>query len=164
MVAETEHPEASPTPTIVIVPAEAWHVRELRQTMREKDKEEIQAVGISVDKSLWYNFKKGIMNRTALVDGKVAAMWGCGGSWLGAKAAPWLLTSPEIYKVNPLRVARIYQKEVYNMLKFFPTLENYALASYNQAIRLLMIAGFEIGEPEKIRNGTFRKFTMRAKV
>ena len=57
---------------------------------------------------------------------------------------PWLITTDEVYKINPLRFVKIYQAEVFRMLRIFDYLENYVDANYEAAIRLLSIVGFTI--------------------
>lgn len=156
----TERPVSTST-AVEIVPATAAHARELKDTLREKDRHEIEAYGFSCAKGLWRGYKYGLRNRTALIDGKVGAMWGVGGVYMGSVGQPWLLTSPEVYKISPLRFARIYQKEVLHMLELFPRLENYVCADYPAAIRLLSITGFEIGQTVKVGNGFYRKFSRR---
>lgn len=159
LVSMTENPVSS-SPEIMVVPTSSAHIRELAMTIRESDKREIESYGFTCTKGLWRSFKFGVMNRTALIDGKVAACWGCQGSLLGAVGVPWLLTSNEVRKISPLRFARIYQKEVYKMLKLFPYLVNHVDMNYHEAVRLLQIIGFEVGEPEKYGMGMFRKFEM----
>lgn len=147
-------------PEILIVPAIAAHIRELSQTIRDDDRKEIEIFGISCEKGLWRSFKTGLMNQTALIDGRVAAIWGCAGTYMGTVGQPWLLTSYEVEKISPLRFAKIYQKEVFKMLNLFPHLSNFVAADYEKAVRLLSIVGFTIGEPEKIGQGIYRKFEM----
>lgn len=147
-------------PEVTIILASAAHIRELRETIRDGDRKEIESFGFTSAKGLWKSYKNGLMNQTGLIDGKVAAVWGVGGVYLGDVGQPWLLTSPEVYKISPLRFARIYQKEVIKMLELFPRLMNYVAADYPEAIRLLSIVGFQLAEPEKIGRGMFRKFEM----
>ena len=151
-------------PNLMILPATLEHVRELGETMREADRREIEIFGISYRQGLWRSYKQGMMNRTAIIDGKVAAMWGVGGSYMSDIGQPWLLTSHAIHKISPLRFAREYQREVYEMLKIFDKLENWVDNDYEGAIRLLSIVGFTIGEPEKMGNGIYRKFTLEGNV
>lgn len=126
--------------------------------MREADKREITSYGFTHARGLWRSYKHGLMNRTMLIDGKVACCWGVGGVYMGEVGTPWLLTSYEVEKISPLKFARTYQREVHKMLKLFPKLVNYCAADYDEAIRLLQICGFTIGEPEKMGNGLFRRF------
>ncbi len=152
----------SETILIEIVPTTAAHIRELQRTLRDADRKEIEIYGFSSAKGLWRSYKEGLMNKTALFDGKVAAIWGCAGTYMGTTGQPWLLTSYEIEKISPLLFARLYQKEVYKMLELFPHLVNFVAADYEKAVRLLSIIGFKIGEIEKVGQGMYRKFEMRA--
>lgn len=148
------------SPTVTLVPATTAHVRELKDTMREADRREVEGVGFSSSSALWRSYKSGLMNTTGLIDGKVAAIWGVGGTYMGSFGQPWLLTSEEVKKISPLKFARIYQKEVYKMLQLFPRLENYVAADYEEAIRLLSIVGFDIHPSEKIGRGLYHRFEM----
>lgn len=147
-------------PAITIAPTVAAHIRELQGTIRDEDRREIEIYGFSCAKGLWRSYKVGLMNRTALVNGKVAACWGCGGTYMGSTGQPWLLTSYEAELVSPLKFARIYQQEVFKMLELFPVLENYVAADYEKAARLLEIIGFTLGPPEILGAGLYRKFTL----
>ena len=149
---------------IIIVDATAEHIRELKETIRSDDRDEVEAYGVSCAKGLWLSFKHGLMNKTYLVDGKVAAIAGCAGTIIGETGQPWLLTSHEVEKISPIKFARLYKMEVMKMLEKFPILENFCAAEYHKAIRLLRITGFKIGEPEKVGKGMFRKFTMQREI
>lgn len=152
----------TPKVEVEITPTTAVHIRELTETIREGDKKEITSYGYTCAKGLWRSYKRGLSNKTALIEGRVAAVWGVGGAYLGEEGAPWLLTSCEVKKISPLRFARIYQREVKEMLKLFPKLANYVDANYPEAIRLLQIVGFEVGEPMKYGRGIYRPFSMEA--
>ncbi len=160
LVSMNEFP--TPSPEIEIVPTTAAHVRALSATMREMDRREVQTFGWSAEKSLWRSFKRSVQVKTCLIDGAVAAIWGVGGEYMGEVGAPWLLTNENVYKVSALKFTRIYQIELKSMQQLFPTLSNYVLSDYSEAVRMLEIVGFELGEPELIGKEMFRKFTMRS--
>lgn len=149
---------------IEIVETTAEHVRKLAGNLREGDIHEIEIYGFPTNKALWRSFKGSILRRTALVDDKVAAIWGVGGVPLSETGQPFLMTSVEVEKVSPLKFVRIYQEEVLRMLQLFPRLVNYVDAAYTKAVRLLDIIGFEIGDPEPLglKGALFRKFEMKA--
>lgn len=136
------------------------HVQELAENIRPGDRQEIEAYGFPTNKALWRSYKGSILRRTALIDGRVAAMWGVGGVPLGDVGQPYLMTSHLAETVSPLQFARIYQEEVLNMLSVFPKLVNWCDAGYHKAKRLLDIVGFTIGEPEPIgpKGALFCKF------
>ena len=145
---------------IYIAKTTADHVRELRETIRPADRQEIESFGYTCGKALWRSFKRSLITKTGLIDGKVGAIWGCGGTILGYTGQPWLLTSSEVYKIPPRKFVQIYRYEIEELLQDFPKLENYVSASYDESIRLLKMVGFTIGEPEKFGKGIFRKFTI----
>lgn len=145
-------------PMVTIVDAIGPHTISLKDNLRTQDADEILRFGITVQHALWQSYKTSVIRKTALIDGRVAAMWGVAGVFMGRVGVPWLLTSPEVKKVSPLRFCRIYQIEVMNMLKLFPRLENYVAMEYTAAIRLLEIIGFTVESPQKLGNGMFCKF------
>lgn len=147
-------------PEVIIVPTIPAHITELCGTLRDMDRLEIEQYGMSGEDGLWLSYKAGLMNQTAIIDGEVAAVWGVAGEYLGDIGQPWLMTSSAIKKISPLRFAKYYQREVFKMLEFFDILENYVLAEYEGAVRLLSIIGFTIGEPEPFGTGMYRKFSM----
>lgn len=148
-------------PEVKIVQTTAAHIREIGEKLRHDDLNEIVALGYP-HKILWRSYKRSFMTKTAFVNGRIAAVWGIGGTPLGGIGNPWLLTTDEVNKISPLAFTRIYQQEVIKMINIFPRLANYVDASYNKAIRLLDIIGFALGEPEPIgKNGEmFIKFEM----
>ena len=149
---------------VEIVPTLPEHIAELRHALRDADLAELAAFGISPNKSLWFGYKNSLIKRTALVDGKVAAIWGCGGAPLAGKGTPWLLTSNVCELVSSITFAKIYKKEVQMMLKIFPKLENIVDSNYCKSIRMLKIIGFNIGDPAPSgnRGAMFRAFSMEA--
>ncbi len=160
-IVESDMPIPSEPPLITIMPTLPWHLRELAANLRVEDENEIVAFGFTPSQALWRSYKASLFRKTALIDGKVAAAWGICGKFMGETGAPWLLTTSEVKKVSPLKFTRIYQQEVKEMLKLFPKLENYTIASYTAAIRLLDIVGFKLDEPEPMggNNALYRKFS-----
>ena len=140
-------------PEITIVDSIPEHVGILKSNLRNEDANEILRLGMTIQYSLWRGYRDSVYRKTALVDGVPAAMFGVLGTLLGNKAQIWLMTTPDVYKVSPLRFARTYQEEVHKMLKIFQRLENFVDVEYHAAIRLLDIIGFNIGEPEPIGVG-----------
>jgi len=106
--------------------------------------------------------KHSVYRKTATIEGLIAAMWGIGGDLFGLIGRPYLITSNEVYKISPLQFSKIYRKEVESMKNFFPQLENYVDASYEGAVRMLKIAGFELEGPIDFgpHKRPFYKFSM----
>jgi len=152
-----------PVTDIAILSATSAHVRALGQSLRAEDEREITCLGLVAHKVLFRSWRRAVMRRTALVDGEVDAMWGVGGVLCGPVGFPWLLTGKAAERASPLTFARIYQREVRDMLRLFPVLENWVDASHEKAIRMLEIAGFQVGEPREVRPGVwFRPYRMVA--
>jgi hypothetical protein len=137
----------------------------MKNNLRLEDAAEVLSVGLTPQKALWQSYKKSTMRKTAFVDGDIAAMWGICGVTMGQIGRPWLLTTPAVEKVSPLFFARVYQKEVLEMLHFFPKLVNYVHADYTKAVRLLDIIGFTLSEAEGlgVAGVLFHRFEMRGK-
>ena len=146
---------------IEIIQGTPSHVIELRKNLRELDAQEIRNFGACIRRVLWMTFNQTLVPKTVLVDGKVAGMFGCGGTVIGQVGKPWMLATP-IADQYPLQFALLYRQEVRKMLEHYPILENLVDASYIQAIRLLKLMGFMVYDNEPIHDGKFYKFRMVA--
>lgn len=146
-----------------IVDANLSHLAELKRTLREQDQREITCMGIPIKRALLNSYRGSIRRKTAIVDDRVAAMWGVGGVFLSGKGIPWLLTSPAIEKA-PIAFVKEAQREVRKMQAVYPSLENHVLASYHQAVGFLALLGFQIEPPEPMGpDGVlYRRFWMEA--
>lgn len=136
------------------------HVKHIRQNLREEDRQEIIRAGFDPNRICMYTYKTALLRKTGLIDGEPVAMWGVRGNLLGLVGQPYLLTTNNIHLISSLKFARIYVKEVEEMKKLFPILENYVDANYHEAVRLLDLAGFTLSKPVYINNNTFRRFSL----
>ena len=133
-----------------IVPAERAHVGLLASSLRLEDARECLAIGSQPFKSVWRSWRGSPQYRkTAFVDGQIAAMWGCGGAWLGYEGVPWLLTAPPV-EVIKLQFLRECRAGIAEMLDLYPVLRNYVHNDYEKSIRFLRCLGFIIGDPVPI--------------
>lgn len=142
---------------IEIVPTTFCHILRLRNSLREDDRREIECLGFTPLRGIWESYRGGLINKTALVNGKVAAMWGVKETNKD-EGMPWFLTTKALEEAPPLFFVRTYKKEVQEMLDLFPRLVNHVLSDYSSSIRVLRLAGFKIGELEAYGNGIFRRF------
>src|SRR5208282_4793307 len=132
-----------------IVPAQIKHVYELARTMREADRKEIYGLGLGVKKALYRAFRNSILCRVALVDAKVAAMWGLavglrdGVSPLSDLGVPWLHTSAAV-EALPVAFVREAKAELAAMKVLRSRLESFVAADYVQAVKFLRILGFTV--------------------
>jgi hypothetical protein len=146
---------------VEIIDSVVAHTRQLSKTLREADKLEAIRVGLDPDKAVFYSYRRGVYRKTALIGGRVAAMWGVSGTPLSLIGMPYLITGTEVQKIPSIRFAKIYIKEVQKMNRIFPVLQNYVDASYKGAVRLLQIAGFKLEGPIVLNNFEFYRFTMQ---
>jgi hypothetical protein len=131
-----------------ILPATLDHCRLLAGSLRAEDLRECLAAGSRPFKALWRSWRGSpAYRKTAFVDGKIAAMWGCGGAWLSEEGLPWLLTSPAVETI-PLKFLHECRSGVEEMLALYPVLRNYVHADYDRSIRFLRLVGFDVGAPE----------------
>lgn len=145
---------------VEIVTSLSLHALELSKTLREKDKREVLGLGVTPRKALFYSYRHAILRRTALIDDEVAAMWGVAGTPLGMTGTPYLLTSPLVERITPREFVRIYREQLKDMKNLFPILENYVDASYTEAVRLLLLSGFEIKESKIMNDMKFHKMRL----
>lgn len=146
---------------VQIVNSTAKHSRQLGQTLRAADKKEAERLGLDPTKAVFHAYHGAVYRKTALVNGEVAAMWGVVGTPLGTLGRPYLITGEAVEKISPYKFARIYMNEVQQMKKLFPVLENYVDASYTGAVRMLKLAGFQLGRLFNLGNSQFYVFTMK---
>jgi hypothetical protein len=151
-------PDAMITSGYAIVPCTVGHIYELAETLRDKDRTEILNLGFGVKKALWRAYRNSIMCRTALVDAKVAAIWGLaiglrhGVSPLSDLGVPWLHTSAAIEAV-PVSFIKVAKTELAAMRALRPKLESYVAADYAQAVKFLKIIGFTVDKAEPVGLG-----------
>lgn len=138
---------------LIIIPTTFAHLVDLSHTLRDADLAEIDAGGNKPLQSLKFGFRRSIFCRTALVDGKPAAIWGLMGPLIGRTGTPWLLTGIEADKIGAVRFARIYAGQVLEMLRYFSHLEAFCHARYANSLRLLRMCGFTVDEPIAHKSG-----------
>lgn len=141
-------------------------IMEMEQVLRDQDRREIEITGYNVANALAASYQHALLKRTAFVDGEIAAMWGVCGIPLSMVGQPYLVTSQAVENVSPLTFARYYKREIPEMLRLFPVLENYVDADYDGAIRMLKIAGFTLDNPIQIgpAKHQFYRFYMKAQM
>ena len=160
-------PDATIFHGYAIVPARIEHLYELAETMRDADRMEILNLGYPVKKALWRAYRNSIRCKAALVDAKVAAVWGLAiglrrdVSPLSDLGVPWLHTSSAIERI-PVAFIKQAKAELAAMLAQRPKLESFVAADYAQAIKFIRLLGFTVEKPEPIGiNGApFSRFHM----
>lgn len=140
--------------------AEIADVYWLAQTLRDADRCECEAYGITPAKGLRRSFYASAWRRTALIDGNIAAMWGICGTAIGHTAQAWLMTAPVIERL-PLAFIREARREARSMLDHHDRVEGTVDVNYQAAQRFLGLIGFTV-EPEFVTcpTGRFHPFSM----
>lgn len=91
---------------------------------------------------LEYGFKESHETKIVYLDNKPVAAFGVAGK-LGHEGIPWLLATPEFYKLR-FSLVKHAKKVIMGWLKLFPRLTNSVIASNHKALSFIKIAGFKI--------------------
>lgn len=134
---------------IEIVPCKLAHLRELVSNMRLQDAMEAGALGKPCRHMLVMLWKNTANPRAALIDGKVAAAWGCCSQLLVSEGEPWLFTTPVVERA-PVRFLKQARREVLEMLLEHRTLVSSVASDYIKAVNFLRKLGFSINEEHKV--------------
>lgn len=128
---------------VEIVDSQFKHINELCSDLREKDRIEVEKFGFRPFVVLRHSFKNAVYKKTALIEGRVAAMWGVTGSVLSELGHPFLLTANSVGTIPAKTFVTIYLQELSNFLHIYPELENYVDETYSESVKLLRMTGFE---------------------
>lgn len=125
----------------------------------DRDVLEARRLGLDITENMHRTISTSLYKKTALFGSVPMAMWGVVGDLFGT-GMPYLTISRHIKLITTREFVRIYKQEVREMLKFFPRLENVVDAEYENAVRMLKIAGFRVTEPVPVfpSEALFRKF------
>lgn len=133
--------------SIKIVTAEPEHIRVLLKELEKLNNEDAYRFGMDEEEVLLKVYRSSIYKKTAIVNDKVIAVWGCLGDYLGELGRPWSIMSPETEKY-PYRVKSFYSYEIDKMLQLFPRLIDMVDAKHKKVLRMLKLLGFTSKEPE----------------
>jgi len=143
-------------PVITVSDTLPEHVRSLGGNLRERDIDAASKFKIPPHRALWRIYKRSLISKTVFVNGKVVAIFGLGGTFLGKNGNPWFVASPMV-EDYPMKLAFRYRSELKNMLKYFPILEDWVDAKDKKTIRLLEILGFKFMEEKMVNDVIFKK-------
>jgi hypothetical protein len=111
---------------------------------------------------LWKSYKLSLICKSIFIDGKIAAIFGISGILYGDTGEPWMVVTPEVQKY-PHKVAFRYRKELEEMQKMFPILEDWVDENNTKAIRMLSLMNFRIDKNRiPIGDTMFRRAERRA--
>ncbi len=152
------------TSRVDVRPVQPADTAELAQNLREQDRAELDAAGhfdhlktiqVSVEMSDW--------SRTALVNGRVACMFGVApmGTVLDPRGVPWMLGT-DLVPQNRRALARLAPQYIRAMLQTYPRLLNTVHARNTLAVRWLQRAGFALAPAHDVNGEPFHLFEMKA--
>lgn len=144
-------------PRCIVVPSKVSDLYRLADNLRDNDKAEIEALGVSAKTGLRMSFRNAILRKTYFVDGEIAAMSGLCGAMLDDKGEPYLVTS-SVAERMPITFVKEARKSVQEMLAHRTYLEGYVAADYSQACGLLETLGFTLDLPEQRGSKRFRRY------
>jgi len=148
---------------ISVVPARAWHVREIAGRMRQADRDEVFAAsGKCPASALSISYRRSSMRMTGLVDGRPEVMFGVADlNVLAGVGAPWLLGTSAVDEnyVAFLRRSVSWRNQ---LSARYPVLRNFVDMRNRASVRWLRWLGFSILDPIDINGHEFRLFEMRS--
>lgn len=136
---------------------------ELAAGLRQQDVDELNAAGYSDHlKVIRVSVARSDWARTALVDGKVACIFGVApmGGLLDPRGVPWMLGT-DLVPQNRRALARLAPGYIRSMLQTYPHLLNTVHARNTLAVRWLARAGFTLHAPHDHNGEPFQLFEMR---
>jgi hypothetical protein len=147
---------------IEIVPATPAHTEAIE--LRDGDRREIEAFGLSPREGILRSLARSIWADAYLIDNEVAALVGLAVQPLvGGTATPWLLTGRPVdrHRKTFLRLTRARTRQ---MLAEHGTLVAEVHADYREAVRWLAWLGFTLAQPRPLGplGASFHQATMRA--
>ena len=146
---------------ISVVTAQAEHIPHISANLRQADKDELWHFALLRPvEALTRSFMASRMAWTGMVDDVPACMFGVApAGFLSSLGRPWLLGTPEIEN-HQMAFLRRNKAKVREMMKCYPTLENYVEATNEKAIAWLKWLRFEFDEvPQNM--GPFNKKFIR---
>lgn len=153
-------------PAVEIRPVEPGDVEQMVREMRAVDRVEATASGFDVEQGLRESIATSHFARTALINGRLVAIGGCGrhphSTALAPAAVPWLVGT-DVLTRYPGVLQREARRYIAAMLEVYPHLTNVVHAENRVAIRWLKRLGFTIHSPVRVPTGAlFHPFNMRA--
>lgn len=137
---------------VEIVEASLAHMRAVAGRLRVEERLETVAAREVPRHLMLRLWGDATYRRAGLVEGEVAAVWGCGGT-LGSSAADvWLFTTPVIDKI-PLRFVREARGQIAEMLKTRHTIYSACLETCERSLRLWQMLGFEAQDAVDVGGG-----------
>ena len=150
------------THTYLIRDSHISDVYALARSLRDADRAECLAYGVTPAQGLRKSFYAASYRRTAVIDDIIAAMWGVCGAALGHTAQFYLMTAPVI-ETMPIAFVREGRRELRKILETHDRIEGTVAIEYLAAQRLVDVMGFTFGNTFELPGGKFRPFFLEGK-
>lgn len=134
-------------------------LRAILPVLRDGDLAEARAAGVRPRHLLIDLWGQSFMSRCAMIDGVVAAVWGCVGNLAGSEGFPWLFTSTVIERA-PITFFKEAGREIRALLETRTVLETGVLRSYDRSLRFWQKVGFAPAEEYTCGGLPFLKLRM----
>lgn len=138
--------------TVEILDARPSHLSAVAGRLRPEETVEISAAGETARHLIYRLWRDSPYRRAGLVDGEIAAVWGCSGMLSSSIGEAWLFTTPVIDK-NPLIFVKVARREISRMLETKTQLVSACLLSCERSVRLWTMLGFRLENPVMLPNG-----------
>ncbi len=139
---------------IKIISSIPEHIKDLLEELKGLNEDDAYRFGADHEEVLLRAYNRSLYIKTALVNGKVIAVWGVLGSYLGETGRPWSIMSPNTEKY-PFKVRSFYSHELDKMLQLFPVLIDMVDVRHTKVLRMLKLMGFTFEEPAPFMDGIF---------
>lgn len=146
---------------IFLVPASIEHACVLVPEMRIHDKFEFENAGVDPTEAVMESVRQSAAAWSALVDGKVACMWGVKEESLVTGGRLWLITTPIVEK-HPYRFLVESKRIVDDLIVTYQFLYNYVDAQYETSVRWMQWLGFEVASLSDVGKMRLYRFEKRA--
>lgn len=132
---------------VEIKPASKEEVLFVADRLREADRQEVAAMGVTPREGLLFSWQLSDYAWTGFIDGEPSMIFGCGKALNAPVAEVWALGTDRC--TSSPREMLLYGRECVRMiLDLYPDLQNYCDARYTKAHKWLRKLGFQVSEPE----------------
>lgn len=149
---------------VEIVDATPAHIPLLVAGLRERDRKEVEALGMDPYTAVESSLERSVEAYSAFVEGSLICMFGLAPpTVLSEMAVPWLLSTTEVPD-HRREFARRSKEVVQSWSKEYPLLMTYVDERYELAVRWLTWLGFREGERIHVGENQvpFRRVELRA--
>lgn len=145
-----------------IVPTTPGHIKQVVLNLREADRLEIEALGLTPLRGIMLSVRTSLWARSLIWDRPVAIFGVCGTSHFAATLTPWCVTTNDVNK-RPIEFMRASRHVMDEYMGTYKHLYNVVDDRHEQSKRWLQRLGFTLHQPIPFGKDDmlFRPFEMR---